>query len=456
MSTIDTTAWYQRPGIWFFGAIALGALVRAHFVLATQGTYDVELWDHHARFLNKLGMIEYYRQVQLFNHPPFIGIFMSKLWTLCQAMGWPFATGVRVPFALLDFATAWLLGELFRGSPWRYVVMATYWLNPLAMILSAYHGNTDSSIAFFILATIMLASRNRLILAGLVFGLGLGVKLPISLTGPALFFFCKNWRHRILFSTAVTFAAGAAYAPLLFREPWLLKRNILDYPGSMVFTSTGIHVWGLFNFEWLVRFFPESLQAPYSAMLRSNWVHNKTICLSLILIHSWFRRNVSTPMGLAGVVAEIYMILYGFSAYWAPQYVAWSIPFWYCVSRRFAIANTTIFTLYVYGLYVFVCENFLLRGKWDFLGHSWWPPWLFAVRDLANLYCLMVAMKTLSMDVVRLFHKPPSASEPPTAPKSSPSVESLVQIVPSVTPSLDDNNRPSGTSDPRAPSAGVS
>lgn len=423
MDTHAPPLWLRRPGAWFAAAIAFGALTRLYFSLFTEGTYDVDVWGHHARFLNQLGMIEYYREVQLFNHPPLIGILLSKVWTCCQSTGLPFAIALRVPFALLDLATAWLLGELFRDGPWRFFVIAAYWMNPLAMLISAYHGNTDSSIAFFILATIVLAARDRPILAGAIFGLGLGIKLPILLSAPAFFLFFKTWRRKTRFLFAVAIVALAAYSPLLFREPLLLKRNILDYPGSMVFTNTGIYVWGLFNFEWLDRYLPSVLIRPFQYLLYANWFHNKRTVIALILFHAWCQRRATTTRELGQSLAGTYMILYGVTAYWAPQYVAWSIPFWYCVGWRFASMTTLMLTVYLYGMYMFVCGNPWMLGKWDFLGRPEWPAWLVVTRDVTNLYCLALAIGFLSKDIIELIRqrqiKRALSTEPPAKRESA-------------------------------------
>ena len=38
----------------------------------------------------------------------------------------------------------------------RFLAAACYWLSPAAIILSAYHGNTDSAVAFFLLLCVWL------------------------------------------------------------------------------------------------------------------------------------------------------------------------------------------------------------------------------------------------------------------------------------------------------------
>ena len=143
--------WLLRPGVWFWCAMALGAVIRLYFFFFTQGTTDVTLWQQHAGGVRDLGLIGYYHSNALMNHPPFIGVAESLLLRASDATGIPFRILLRAPFALIDAGTTLLLLCLLRQSPWRFAAAAGYWLNPLAMIFSAYHGNTDSAVAFFLL-----------------------------------------------------------------------------------------------------------------------------------------------------------------------------------------------------------------------------------------------------------------------------------------------------------------
>src|SRR6202011_1101613 len=93
------------------------------------------------------------------NHPPFISEVEALLLLLSDATGIPFRIFLRAPFALLDAGSAFLLLLLLQSNPWRFLLAACYWLNPLAIIFSAYHGNTDSAVAFFLLLCVSLLSK---------------------------------------------------------------------------------------------------------------------------------------------------------------------------------------------------------------------------------------------------------------------------------------------------------
>jgi hypothetical protein len=43
MDAGQSERWFQRPGIWFWAAMAIGAALRLYLVVWTEGTRDVEL-----------------------------------------------------------------------------------------------------------------------------------------------------------------------------------------------------------------------------------------------------------------------------------------------------------------------------------------------------------------------------------------------------------------------------
>ena len=92
MSDSVRDRWYLRPGIWFWVVIALGAALRFYLVVFTEGTYDVTIWEQHARGVSELGLFDYYHSSPKANHPPFILEAESLLWRGAQSSGIPFTT----------------------------------------------------------------------------------------------------------------------------------------------------------------------------------------------------------------------------------------------------------------------------------------------------------------------------------------------------------------------------
>jgi len=165
----------QRPGSWFWLALALGAAIRVWLVVATDGTFDVAIKGVHGRSVASFGVLGTYARSEIMNHPPQMARFFAAVASLAAWSDVPFRVWLRAPFAVLDLGTALLLLQLLRGSRWRFVAAAAYWLHPLSMLFSAYHGNTDSAVAFLALLSMAGAAAGRPALAGSALGLGLWV-----------------------------------------------------------------------------------------------------------------------------------------------------------------------------------------------------------------------------------------------------------------------------------------
>jgi hypothetical protein len=374
-------AWLQKPGAWFWLALAAGGVLRVYLVVFTDGSFDVLVKQHHARSLEAFGLIEYYRRGPVFNHPPLAGRFFEAASALAELTGTPFRVWLRAPFAALDAAAAWALFALFRASPWRHAVVAGYWLNPLAWIFSAYHGNTDSFVACAAAFALLAAARDRALLAGVALGLGVAIKLPAALAAPALCFWLAGWRRRTAFAGGLTLTALGLYLPELAREPLLLASRIAGYPGSGAETVHGVPIWGVWTALGLARV------PGLGGVAELATAHNTLLCLVPIVAVAWLRRERRDPHELGASLFASFMLLYGLSAQWAFQYLAWSAPFWCFRGARYAVAGSLLLGGYIYGVYAFYCGNPWLLGVWDHVGHPVWPTWLAWLRGAAVAFC---------------------------------------------------------------------
>ena len=107
--------------------------------------------------------------------------------------------------------------------------------------------------------------------------------------------------------------------------------------------------------------------------------------LLLALLERRGREFVEARIGMA------YAILFGFSDYWAFQYFAWGLPFWFFLRWWFAIPAVSLTSLYLYLLHSLFCGNPWLLGTWDFAAHPTLPFVVLLVRDLAVSFFLLSA-----------------------------------------------------------------
>lgn len=387
-------AWLRAPGAWFWLALAAGALLRVYLVVWTEGSFDVAIKQHHGRSLHAFGLLEYYRRGPVFNHPPLAGRYFEAVSLLAESTRLPFALLLRAPFALLDAAAAGVLFALFRGSPWRHAVTAGYWLNPLAWIFSAYHGNTDSAVALTALLALLALARGRPALAGVALGIGAGIKLPVVLAAPALLLSLADRRQQAAFAGAAALAGLAAYLPEIAIDPVQVARNVAGYKGSGAETVHGVPIWGLWTAVGL------GGMPGMQGIARWFTAHNTLVCVVPILAVAWLRRERRETRDVGAGVFASFMLLYGFSSQWAFQYLAWSGPFWCFRGARYAIAGSLLLGGYVYGVYALYCGNPWLLGLWDQVAHASFPPGIELLRDAAVVFCFASALWIVA-DAVR-------------------------------------------------------
>jgi hypothetical protein len=394
MSADAALARLRAPGAWFWLVLAAGALLRVWLVTATLGTYDVTIKAHHGRAVHELGLIEHYRRQPAFNHPPLAGAFFAAADALAGASGVPFRVLLRAPFALLDAATAAALFALFRASPWRWAVVAGFWLHPLSWLFSSYHGNTDSFVALSALLALLATLHARPDLAGVALGVGAAIKLPALLAAPAIFLATRGGRARAVFALCTAAAGAASSLPFVSAEPALAARNVLGYAGSGAATVHGVPIWGVWTALGLGRLPGLGAVAAFAT------ANNTILCLSAILLVAWLRRSRREAVDLGATVFASFMLLYGLSATWAFQYLAWSAPFWFFRGRVYAVLGSLLLGGYVYGVYALYCGNPWLLGVWDHAGHPQWPAWLLLLRSAAVAFCAASALWILA-DAVR-------------------------------------------------------
>jgi hypothetical protein len=386
----------REPGAWLWMAALAGAAARAYLVIFTEGTLDVLVWEGHAREISERGLMTYYHGgTYQFNHPPLMGLLASKAWSLSQSSAIPFEVLLRAPFALLDAGTAWLLVRLLEHHPQRYLVAAAYWLSPLAILFSAYHGNTDSAVAFFLVATVALVARGRAAAAGALLGASLWIKLPGLLAVPALWFALPDWRARAKFTAAAAVVGFTGYAPALAAEAEVVIRAVFLYSGLRIQTTAGIPIWGIQILQPAVTDLSRDWGLAFHQFLLDYYRFNTVVCAAAIVLVAWCRRRAMGGIEIAGNIAACYAVLYGLTSFWAFQYLAWSLPFWLVAGWRFGLAASLVSTTYIYVLYAWLCSSPFLLGEWDFMGQPHWPQAILLLRDAAALFFFATAWYTI-------------------------------------------------------------
>jgi hypothetical protein len=382
---------FLQPMTAFWLAMVTGAALRAYCLVLTNGTSDMDDWEDHAQQVHDRGLVGYYHANAFANHPPFISKVSSLILQMSAATHIPFRILFRTPFALLDAGNALLLFLLLPQNRWRFFATACYWLSPAAIIISAYHGNTDTAVAFFLLLSVWLAKNQRIASSGAAFGASLWVKLPGVLALPALLILFRSWRLRGVFLLAAAVTALLTYLPALVQDYRVVFTNVFGYRGLILQTAAGVPLWGpsvlLFSTLVPIQAWPEKYLGPALFLLEHSWY----IAIAAMLVLFWLRRNRPSPQEVCATIGMAYAVLFGFSDYWAFQYFAWALPFWFFLRWWFSIPALCLTSAYLYSLHWFLSGNGWLLGKWDFLGHPDLPWAILIIRTLGVTFFLVSA-----------------------------------------------------------------
>jgi len=224
--------------------VVLGLVARFAIWLASEGSNDARAWKSFAREINIHGIIGEYVANSRFNHPPLMGV-----WAVAALK---VSTVLRLPYALI-FKLLPLTAELLalplimhalrrRGASlvvqWQGVAVFSTAL--VCILVSGYHGNTDSMCALLVLlAVVLVDDGEHPFLAGLAFAAALNVKLIPLVLAPALFIMqARTLRHAVLFMLALGIGVIPFLPPILEVGPTFYK-NAIAYNSSP--NRWGIH-----------------------------------------------------------------------------------------------------------------------------------------------------------------------------------------------------------------------
>ena len=384
-----------RWGIWIT-LIVLGLSLRVAMMLLTIGTNDAMTWAQFGHFVNQWGLYTVVKTNSYLNHPP-LPVYWSVIayrtavpsahWADEQFLfrdpaieavptsalndkGEPidgrksfkhFSAVFRVPAVLADLFTCLLLYRLWRGRAGptaAAAVAAGFAWSLCAILVSGFHTNTDSVLAFFcLLAVYLIHDRGKWFLGGLALAAAINVKLTPVLLVPVLLLSCRSPRQALAMLGALAIGA-IPFVPVLAIAGEKYYTQALAYRGNP-------DNWGVLYLLMLATGGPpvdrgEVTVSPAAAV---QWYYNygKFVLLAavgvLALAGRWLtRRHRLDRYDLAALTISLFLVLApGFGA----QYTVAVLPLLFASRPRWAN---------VYGL---IAGLFLLLVY----GHHWTGDW---------------------------------------------------------------------------------
>ena len=312
----------------------VAAIIRLLLAAVSLGSNDAVIWKLIADAVSQNGMIPTYRESTAMNHPPLMVLWAETAWR-CTRNFWGFAFLMKVPaiagdVASIALATKWLCQchESRRAKS----VAAFLALNPVSILVSGYHCNTDSLYAFLSLLTAyyLASPRRSFFIGGLALGAAINVKLIPVLLIPAGFSLARSWRE------AAQFLAGLALCVtpflILLQAPQVIVTNMLNY-------ASNIDRWGFQFLSIQLALSEQYYDLGVRMAYQYKWI-GRILILSLVVLTSLFAFFRQSKDARPFVAAERLLLTYTLFLVLAPgfgvQYTTILVPLLAVVSFRLA------------------------------------------------------------------------------------------------------------------------
>ena len=332
----------SRPAILLAASLAL--LAKLVCAAVTVGTNDADSFYNFGRFIWEHGLLAQYRATTEFNHTPLVGWFCAAIYGLGH--GFAFNWLLRLPGIVADFLSVRVLlrwSDSDAHPPtWPLMLFA---LSPVNFMVSGFHGNVDSVLAWLLLLAVRECLRHRAIGCALLFGLACQVKVIPVLLAPAFFFF---WLHRgrgrdFFLTASATILTGWA-VPLLFLPDTFLHQ-VLGYNSN----------WGSWGVTWLLRLTGSPVFAPAGFRDLTTTQLTIMLCLKIIIVAAalciaWRRRSLPATQ-LPATLTIIWTVFFVFAPGVGAQYLVWFAPFLLLTSARWSAAITAASAIFLFAFY---------------------------------------------------------------------------------------------------------
>ncbi len=338
-------------------AAALAFAGKVALSVTTYGTNDVMTWEADIRKIQSDGALALYRdgamatlgekqyRVERFNHPPFMVHALRAGGIAAAVSGIPFRVWLRVTSAIADTGILLIVwGILGTGNPLSLSRLLPVALSPVLILVSGFHGNTDSMMIFFLLLSIHLIQTGRSgWQAGAALGMAANIKVVPLIFVSVILLYLPTTRRRVEFALSAAGIWLAGSMPYLAQDPALVIRSVFGY------NSSGSGYWGL----------PAVASLISNDALKAYMTFGKPLAFAAVLVASW---GVHVWVRRASLFAQCafigFLFLFMLSAF-GPQYLVWLVPWsaalpWRKVRWHYALSS--VFLCAFYGAWS--------RGSW--------------------------------------------------------------------------------------------
>ena len=335
-------------------ALVCATAVKLYFALFTLGSLDVRGFQDHLAKINELG-VGAYRVRGAFNNPfnsPPPMIHVIRIWGwLANTTGVPFRFWLRLPSILADLGTVFVMARwLTKLWPRKnhLAVLLALALCPTAILISGYHGNTDSVMIFLVLLSLYLIElEDRAWLAGFVFGIALCVKVVPLAFAPLVFFYLRTWPKRIWFFVVAALTFVTCSMPYLWQDPQAVRDLVFGY--SSIYGQWGWPLLAALTFPLPPTYLHGHFDVQGSHEVFARILKYATLIIITVVPFLLNRRQRPSLLLQAGLITAIVLFMApGFGG----QYLIWLVPFVVALRLRSALIYYATSSAYLACIYI--------------------------------------------------------------------------------------------------------
>lgn len=289
-----------------------------NLLLPVGAGYDIESYQIVGNLV--LRRVDVYTAQEAVKRHPYLPCQMYwmalSLW-LSQILNLPFVKVARLNPIFFDVCIAFSLVMLLRSRSLYEAFLGglMYALNPVPVLVSAYHGQFDAVPSFFLLLAVGLIRASPLA-AGLSLGMGILSKSWPVLGLPSLLVALPDWRQRFQFLLASLLvpATGVGVYAVLFSAPvWAIIERAISY-------NWGVGVWGYTYFFHLLSVLRPDTGGIFAWLVQ----YGRYLTLGALGGIWLFRaRKEPAPAGILTILVTFFAVTHAFSI----QYLMWLVPF---------------------------------------------------------------------------------------------------------------------------------
>jgi tetratricopeptide (TPR) repeat protein len=217
---------------------------------------------------------------------------------------------------LADACAVALVYRLFAGELRKPGVRAGLIVlagSPALVLVSGFHGNTDSIIMCLLLLSVCWTERaGRDVLSGAALGLALCIKIVPLVVVPALLLYRVEWGRRLRFVLGAAGVVGVAWVPWMLPDASRALAQVFGYRGQ----------YGHWGVSWLAAHLLPGA-AGLNAVLRSAGF--PLLAAGVLALSVRMNRRSERPAAYAQL-GVVFAALLAFGSAFGVQYLAWLSP----------------------------------------------------------------------------------------------------------------------------------